>query len=127
MNSRLEDRLKKLLIDRLALCKDSDAYFDFEKAFHEASLIKIQKSKQYGESAYIEDDFAAQIWSIYFNVKRKYVRMRRLVDHIVNDKDVESFEKFRSDLIDTVNYGLMGIQAIDMFKYMDKLKNKNGE
>lgn len=121
-----------LLIDRLKKSKENNliSQVDFELAFNEASKIRISKiAGGYGEARYEMDDIDMQLWLVLADVWRKFGRLKGLIKRTLKYDDYKALSKLRSDLMDLSNFGLMGVQIIDYFNYIDriKLKNKKGE
>lgn len=88
----------------------------FEEILSEAADLRLAKVIQYGEERYFETDEEVQLWMTYCDVWRKFSRIRKLIKNILNNRDMESANKLRSDYLDLLNYGAMGVQIIDLLK-----------
>lgn len=116
------DLLIVMLKDRIKSAQDVGlkTQIEYEKVLAEAAKIRVYKVVQYGEERLEEKDADLNLWMLYCDIWRKFSRLKRMIRNILKNGDPDSIKKLRSDCLDMLNYGAMGVQIIDRLGEISK-------
>lgn len=83
----------------------------FEVVLAEMAELRLEKAIEYGEDRYQTERWTEEeeLWMIFSDVYRKFIRMRQQVT-------AGDSEGMRESCRDIANYGAMGVQLIDKRK-----------
>ena len=89
----------------------------YENVLEEMAEIRLKKVYQYGEDGYERGDIKFDMIMCYSDVYRKYIRLKRLIYHILEGaEEVNSvLAVLRETYLDLANYGVMGVHNIDLY------------
>lgn len=105
------DRAERMAkADKLGL-KHHEGY---EDVLAEAAALRLEKAHTYGESRYEEEDQDFNMGGVYWDVHRKYIRLRQLF-RLGWRTVAKRPDGLRDALLDMANYCLMGVQLIDSY------------
>lgn len=91
----------------------------FERVLAEAATTRLAKAHGYGESRYEEPDQDFNMGGVFWDIYRKYIRLRQLFKRGWKST---AHQGLRDALMDIAVYALMGVQLID--QYLGKKKPK---
>lgn len=80
----------------------------FEMVLEEIAELRMEKCTEYGEDRYRQEEWTEEeeLWMIFSDIYRKFIRMRQQVAN--GDQ-----EGMRESCLDIASYGAMGVQLID--------------
>jgi hypothetical protein len=110
-SKELQNQIKERM--REAWRNDLKHQKKYEQVLQEAAQLRMEKVKEYGEKRYEWEGLELNLWTIFSDINRKHQRFEMLIKNIIQYGDKKSVEKMRSDLLDLINYGAMGVQMID--------------
>ena len=86
----------------------------YENIIDDIATLRLKKIYQYGEDVYREDDDNILLLAPYFDVNRKYKRLKNIVMNLTKCKSIDGLELLIEQYKDLANYSIMGIQLLDI-------------
>lgn len=103
-----------------------ETQIEYEDVVNQMAILRLNKVKDFGEDRYKIADMELQLWMMYCDTWRKFIRLKKLTkDSIAGDP--VSLKKLRQDMMDMANYGIMCVQLIDRFDWIVKLEMKDSK
>ncbi len=99
-----------------------ETQIEYENVVNQMAILRLNKVKDFGEDRYKIDDMEFQLWMMYCDAWRKFIRLKKLTKDSI-DGDPNAIKKLRQDMMDMANYGIMAVQLIDKFKWIEKNNN----
>ena len=105
--------------------KDGSQYqLQYEALLSRIAKVRLDRAVEYGESRYEEKGREFNLWMIFSDVHRKYIRLRQLTNSVIDGENKSAREALYDTYLDLANYAIMGMQILDLLQERENA-NKN--
>jgi hypothetical protein len=86
---------------------------DFRGLLNELDAVHSKKIQEYGSARY-QGDLDFNLEAAFFDVDRKYIRLRHQIVGARASNHLIDIDKVRETFMDIASYGIMGMQMCDL-------------